>query len=328
MVEHGAVVLMESTLPTSWHLDKTPLEWPAPSLHHLLALVQGIFDVCLLRYFWPSIQSVQQVGFCGKTPKGCFYGGELSSQAVHLLSADLDLGSFNATIVIESETAGCIDTLTPWGSVRLEIHDLKQVMFIDASVPLWLESCFSTSNTTNNKSLSTVYSLRLIDTRLDSHWKLSNTFCKRTKHLSKRVPPSGVNQPIAICSYKKSIESLRAGYLAKAFKARPGHETKYTKWNNHGFFSAFLVGFFARNSGAKRDGQIGHIELWGSSSFEPRTLKLLLGSVDFQIPIGFSLILTGFLKHQRIPLKNQIKSPMKTKCHIPPHLDWKLHSET
>ena len=68
--------------------------------------------------------------------KGCFYGGELSSQAVHLLSADLDLGSFNATIVIESETAGCIDTLTPWGSVRLEIHDLKQVMFIDVLVSL------------------------------------------------------------------------------------------------------------------------------------------------------------------------------------------------
>ena len=107
LVEHGAVVFNGiHPKPTSWHLDKTP---GLLSGLHLLFIIcwpwskvfLNIFDVCLLRYFWPSIQSVQQVGFCGKTPKTnvpwprvASMGGELSSQAVHLLSADLDLGLF------------------------------------------------------------------------------------------------------------------------------------------------------------------------------------------------------------------------------------------
>ena len=74
-LNHGAVVLMESTRNTSCrHLDKTP--GLLSSLHLLFIMCWpwskvflNIFDVCLLRYFWPSIQSVQQVGFCGNTPK-------------------------------------------------------------------------------------------------------------------------------------------------------------------------------------------------------------------------------------------------------------------
>ena len=261
----GPLFLMESTRNPHHDISIKPLDsWVACTFSSSFA---GLGP----RYFWIFLMSAffgisghqfnlfSKSVFVAKPPKQMCHGqgllpwGELSSQAVHLLSADLDLGSFNATTVIESETAGCIDTLTPWG--------LKQVMFIVVWVSLWLESCLSTWNTTNNKSLLTVYSVRLIDTRLDSHWKLSNTLTKRTKHLSKRVPPSGVNQPIVIYSSKKSIESLRAGYLAKAFKARPGHETK---WNNHGFFSAFLVGFLAQNSGAKQ-----MVKLVISSSGDP-----------------------------------------------------------
>lgn len=282
-------------------LNPWTIEWPAPSLHHLLALVRGIFE-----YFWclPSSVFLAINSICsasrflwenhGKPPKQMCHGqgllllmgGALSSQAVHPLSADLDLGSFNATIVIESETAGCIGTLTPWGSVRLEIHDLKQVMFIDILVSLWLESCLSTWNTTNNKSLLTVYSLRLIDTQPDSHWKFSNTFCKRTKHLSKRVPPSGVNQPISICSSKKSIESLLSlGILLKPSKPVLDMKQKETIMDSWILFS--VPGWFYGSKIQVPKGMVkfGHIELWGSTHFEP-----LLGSVDFQLPIGSSLI--------------------------------------
>lgn len=284
-------------------LNPWTIEWPAPSLHHLLALVQGIFEYfwCLPseRYFWlQKFNLFSKSVFVGKpwkAPKtnvpwprvASINGGALSSQAVHPLSADLDLGSFNATIVIESETAGCIGTLTPWGSVRLEIHDLKQVMFIDILVSLWLESCLSTWNTTNNKSLLTVYSLRLIDTQPDSHWKFSNTFCKRTKHLSKRVPPSGVNQPISICSSKKSIESL----LSLGILLKPSKPVLDMKQNETIIMDSWILfsvsGWFYGSKIQVPKGMVkfGHIELWGSTHFEP-----LLGSVDFQLPIGSSLI--------------------------------------
>ena len=240
LVEHGAVVSMESTR-NPHHDISQPLDyWVACTFSSSFAgLGPRYFWIFLMSAFWTvflatKIQSVQQVGFCGKTPKTnvpwLLWGGIV-------IPSCSSVECWPQPWLIESETAGCIDTLTPWGSVRLEIHDLKQVMVIDVLVSLWLESCFSSWNTTNNKSLLTVYSLRLIDTQPDSHWKLSNTFCKRTRHLSKRVPPSCVNQPIVTCNSKKSIESLLSlGISAKAFKARPGHETK---WNNHGFLDSF-----------------------------------------------------------------------------------------
>ena len=62
----------------------------------------------------------------------------------------------------------------------------------------------------------------------------------------------------------------------------------------------------AQNSGAQRDGQIwSFFELWGCQApLTGKTDQLLLGSVDFQIPIGESLMAYGISEAS----KNSFKS--------------------
>lgn len=185
---------MESTLPTSHLLTAGLLS----GLHLLFIICWPWSKVFLMSAFF-GISSHHfnlfsksvSVGFHPKTnvpwPSVASMGGNCH---LKLFICWVMTSTLDATIVIESETAGCIDTLSPWRLYwKFMIWNKWCSLMCWFHFDLKVDSPLGTQPT--NKSLSIVYSLRLIDTRPDSHWNLSNMFAKNKT--CSQCPVSHVN---------------------------------------------------------------------------------------------------------------------------------------